>query len=220
MSSTGPFIDISVPLSDRLPTWPGDPNTSIEPTQRIADGFDANVSRLGISTHAGTHVDAPWHMIDDGPRLASVLLSDLIGPCYVVDLTHLDHHLEAADLAGAGIPAGTQKLLIKTRNSRQWDTPEHEFERGFIALNPGAAQWIVDHGIRTVGIDYHSVEPFDGDGSTHQILLGARVVPLETLDLRSVEPGPYTLICLPLRIDNGDGAPCRAVLSPDQTQSS
>jgi arylformamidase len=210
----GGFIDISVPLSTGLVSWPGDPQPRIEPAARIERGDSANVSLICLSSHAGTHVDAPWHFIDDAPRLDSLNFADLIGPCRVIDLTDLEHNIEAADLDAVGLPASVRRLLIKTRNSRRWADPEDAFDTGFVGIAPSGAEWLVQRGIRLVGIDYLSVEPFDGDGTTHRTLLGARLVLLETLDLRAVQAGDFALVCLPLRFAGGDGAPCRALLRP------
>lgn len=208
-----PYIDISVTISPSLPVWPGDPRISITLSSSLERGDLANVSRLDIGTHTGTHLDAPWHFIPTGAREDQLPLDVLIGHCWVSDLTQLDRQIEAADLDAAGVPEGTERLLLKTRNSELWTTHPDTFVREYIALNPSAARWVVEHGIRLVGIDYLSIEPFDStSGETHHILLGAGVIPVETLDLRQVSQGTYTLFCLPLKIAGADGAPCRAVL--------
>ncbi|HET7036718.1 MAG TPA: cyclase family protein [Thermomicrobiaceae bacterium] len=207
------LIDISVPITPELPIWPGDPEPRLEPVSSIAAGDEYNVSRLVLSTHSGTHIDAPWHALEHGARLNTVKLSALVGPCQVVDLSHLERHVEARDLEEASIPHGTDRLLLRTRNSLLWGQRDHIFDPTFIALSPSAAEWIVERGILVVGIDYLSIEPFDGDGTVHRLLLRAGVIPLETLDLRAAGAGPYTLLCLPLDLPLADGAPCRAVLT-------
>jgi arylformamidase len=206
------FIDISVSLREDLPVWPSDPPVTMPPQSRIADGAGANITRLGIGTHTGTHVDAEWHFIDDGQRLEALTPDRLIGPCYVADLTHCTSHITADDLASAGIPAGTSRVILKTTNSDLWTTSPTQFQKTYIGIAPDGAEWLVEQGFDFVGIDYHSVEPFKGGGVTHRIILGAGLIILETVDLRSVESGSYTLYCLPLRVDGYDGAPCRAVL--------
>ncbi len=215
MTAGDRIIDISVAISPSLPVWPGDPRISIGLASSLERGDPANVSRLEIGTHTGTHLDAPWHFIPSGVREDQLPLDILIGPCWVADLTALDRQIEAADLAAADIPPGTRRLLLKTRNSDLWNTHPDTFVSEFIAVTPNAARWIVEHDIRLVGIDYLSIEPFDSpNAETHHILLGAGVIPVETLDLRGVAAGPYTLLCLPLKIAGADGAPCRAVLLP------
>lgn len=215
MTSHTPFIDISVAISSETPVWPGDPAIALEPALRITEGDPVNVSHLRIGTHSGTHIDPPLHFMADGQSVDQLPLAPLIGPCWVVDLGLLDRHIEDHDLEIAGIPQGTRRLLLKTRNSRRWGDGSSGFAEDFLALTPAAARWVVAAGIHLVGIDYLSIEPFDGsDGETHRILLGAGVIPLEGLNLRGVAPGGYTLICLPLKIEGGDGAPCRALLAP------
>jgi arylformamidase len=210
------FIDISVSLRPDLPVWPGDPAVSLEPASRTASGDNANVTRLGIGTHTGTHVDAEWHFIDDGRTLEALIPDRLIGPCFVADLTSATDHLTISDLEAAGIPAGTRRLLLKTTNSDLWDTSPAKFDTSYIGISPDAAEWLVNRGIDLVGIDYHSVEPYDAGGTTHRIMLGSGQIILETINLGNVSAGHYQLYCLPLRIDGYDGAPCRAVLGVNE----
>ncbi len=206
------ILDISVQLIPGMPVWPGDGEVVAEPASRIAEGGHSNVTNLRHTSHTGTHLDAPWHFIDTGKKLHTILLDRLIGPCVVSDFTSLDRDIEAADLEQAGIPAGTKRLLLKTKNSALWDKPRHSFHTEFIGVNPSGAHWLVDHAVDLVGIDYLSIEPFAGNDETHLTLLGAELVIVEGLDLRAVEPGGYRLICLPLRLGEMDGAPCRVVL--------
>jgi arylformamidase len=210
------IFDISVPVTPNLPVWPGDPPVGIRPVMRIAAGADCNVSELACSSHAGTHIDAPWHFIEAGARVDEIPLNLLIGPCLVVDLFATKGQIDAEQLAAAGIAAGTRRLLLRTRNSQLWADRPGEFVRDFAGLSLDAAQWLLDRDIQLVGIDYHSIEPFDADGDpVHRVLLGANVVVIENLDLSGVEPGSYQLVCLPLRLAGLDGAPARAVLIAD-----
>ena len=208
------FIDISVTLRTDLPVWPGDPPVQLGPHARIASGDPVNVTQVNIVTHTGTHIEAEWHFIEDGGRLDDIRIERLIGPCFVADLTSPSGSLTAADLAAAGIPNGTRRLLLKTRNSDFWRTSPSDFVEDYIGIEPDGAQWLIDQGIDFVGIDYHSVEPPGADGATHRLMLGAGQVILETIDLGHVSPGHYTLYCLPMRIDGSDGAPSRAILGP------
>ncbi len=138
----------------------------------------------------------------------------LIGQCWVADLSRLDRNIETQDLEAAEIPAGTRRLLLKTRNSDLWTTHPHSFVRDFVAATPNAAHWIVERGIKLVGLDYLSIEPFDSPkAEAHDIFLRAGVVPVETLDLRQASEGAYILLCLPIKVADADGAPCRAVLA-------
>ncbi len=210
------LIDISVVIRPELPVWPGDPTVSLEPKSRTANGDGANVSLLSCSTHTGTHVDAEWHFIDDGRTLEALTPDRLIGPCVVADLTAATDHITPADLEQAGIPENTKRVILKTSNSDIWVNSPTEFDESYIGISPDGAEWLVSQGIDLVGIDYHSVEPYKAGGTTHRIMLGAGQIILETVNLTGVEPGDYTLYCLPLRIDGYDGSPCRAVLGKSE----
>jgi arylformamidase len=197
--------DISVPIRARMPVYDGNPGVELERASSIADGDPANVSKLSLGVHTGTHVDAPLHFIDGAPGAEGIPLDALVGPAVVVDATGVDA-LGEAELEGLGIPAGAERVLLKTRNSELWN--RDDFTRDFLRLDGSGARFVVARGIRTVGIDYLSI----GDHEAHRELLGAGLVPVEGLDLRGVEPGEYTFICLPLDIVGSDGGPARAIL--------
>ena len=206
------IMDISVPLSPGLPVWPGDPRIVLERCRVIGDGSASNDSRLACSVHAGTHVDAPGHFIENGSTVEQLPLDVLMGRTRVAEALTADV-ITPDLLEGLDLPAGTTRLLFKTRNSSIWENPEQPFKTDFVALNADAATWIVDHGIRLVGIDYLSIQMFeDPEAPTHHILLKAGVIIVEGLNLRNVRPGSYRLICLPLKLAGSDGAPARAVL--------
>ncbi|HET8576639.1 MAG TPA: cyclase family protein, partial [Methylomirabilota bacterium] len=106
---------------------------------------------------------------------------------------------------------GHSRLLLKTRNSTLWT--RGGFTRDFTALDLEGARYLVERGVRLIGIDYLSIEQFNSPGHpVHRHLLGAGVVILEGLDLSCVTPGAYELVCLPLPVRGIDGAPCRAML--------
>jgi arylformamidase len=214
MPSTERLIDISVPIQTGMLVFPDDPPVELEPQARIADGDPVNVTSISIGTHTGTHIDAQWHFIDDGARLSAIALERLIGPCLVVDFSDRTADIDAQALDSAPIPNDTTRLLLKTRNSQFWDTDPTSFREDYVGVSHDGARWLADRGIDFVGIDYLTVEPWDSDGETHQIMLRANMVILETIDLREVEPGAYTVYCLPLRIDDADGAPSRVLLEP------
>lgn len=205
------LIDVSLPLSSALVTWPGDPGLSLTRDRTFkADGV--NVSSLQCGVHTGTHVDAPLHFVDDGVAIDRLNLETLVGPAVVV-------HLEAtgaigvADLEHLNREPVPERILFRTSNSEWWADPGHAFHEDFVALSVEAAAWLVARGVRLVGVDYLSVEPYrQPDAPTHKILLEAGVVIVEGLDLRGVEPGAYELLCLPLKLVGSDGAPARAVL--------
>ena len=205
------IYDITIPIHPGMPVWPGDSGVRIEQESSIASGANANVSRLELGAHTGTHVDAPYHFVPTGVTLEAVPLEAFVGPAWVAEIlgTNL---VTAAHLESAGIPPDTRRVLFKTDNTRIWERAEGAFERDFVALSPDAAQFLVDRDVSLVGIDYLSIAPFGDSRPTHQILLGAGVVVLEGVDLRAVAPGAYSLYCLPLKLVGVDGAPARAIL--------
>jgi arylformamidase len=176
----------------------------------MADGATCNVSRLDFGVHSGTHVDAPAHFIDGGAGIESVGLDVLVGPAVVAEARHVTGPFDRATIARLGIPAGTERLLLRSRNSDLWERPA--FDGSFLGVTEDGARALIELGIRLVGADYLSIAPFGNPTPTHVALLSAGVVILEGLDLRSVEPGSYDLICLPLLIPGSDGGPARAIV--------
>ena len=209
------FFDITLPFSARLPAWPGEPKPVIEKLLSLSDGGVANVSRVDACVHFGTHMDAPLHFINGGNDIAAMPVDVQIGPALVLHLPDAD--AITADLLDAqDIPAGTERILFKTRNSDLWNDPDHEFFKDFVAVAPDGAEWLVQNKIRLVGIDYLSIETFHTkEFPAHKILLGAGMAIAEGLDLRAVEPGGYEMACLPMKIAGSDGAPARVVLWRD-----
>jgi arylformamidase len=202
--------DISLTLRARMPVYPGEPTPLLEPTTQMERGDSYNVSRLTLSTHTGTHIDAPLHFLAGGTPVDQLPVDVLVGPALVVEMP-VEQEITAADLEAAAIPPGTERILFKTRNSRLLD--DEDFRRDFVYLTLDAARWLVERGVRLLAIDYLSVEKMDAQPNVvHQTLLRAGVVIVEGADLRRVAPGPYLLACLPLKIEGADGSPVRAVL--------
>jgi arylformamidase len=198
--------DVSVPIRPGMIIYAGNPGVELERVDSIAHGAHANVSRLELGAHTGTHVDAPLHFLEGAPGSEAIGLEPLIGPATVVDATSATEDLDEATLGGLDIAEGAERVLLKTTNGRLWDADV--FSRDFIRLTGGGARFLIRRGVRVVGIDFLSI----GDEEAHRELLGAGVIPLEGLDLRAIEPGAYDLVCLPLRLEGSDGAPARAVL--------
>ncbi|HEU5003508.1 MAG TPA: cyclase family protein [Actinomycetota bacterium] len=210
--------DISLPIRPGMAMWPGDPAPSVTPAYRIAAGDGANVSRLVLSSHTGTHIDPPCHVIEGAPSVDQLPLAALMGEAVVVWVDRSSGTIDPADLEGAGLE-GAERVLFKTGNSARWASGD--VWPDYVALSAGAAAWLVGRGVRLVGIDALSIEaPGEVPGSgaaglpAHRTLLEAGVVIVEGLDLSAVAPGRYQLVCLPLRIEGGDGGPARAVLLP------
>jgi arylformamidase len=206
---SGRVHDISRPLRARGVTYPGDPEITFRPHSSIDRGDPANVTELGLSSHSGTHVDAPSHFLPGGTSVDRIPAERLIGPAIVLDLPGDLVSVGAADLAGQDL-RGHRRVLLRTRNSA---TPETPFARDYCALSLDGAEHLLGHGVELVGIDALSIEQFgSSDYAVHHLLLGRGVVIVEGLDLSAVGAGIYQLVCLPLRLEGLDGAPARAVL--------
>ncbi|HVZ77119.1 MAG TPA: cyclase family protein [Gemmatimonadaceae bacterium] len=204
------IYDVSVTIRDGGMVYPGNPEIHITAQQAISAGASSNVSRIDFGSHTGTHVDAPKHFFDDGAGVDTLPLDVLMGPALLVAVDDSvmavgPEHLQGHDLSQIS------RVLIRTRNSGF--VREGPFHPDFTYLSPDGAAFLVDAGVRLVGVDYLSVEQFhSGHHRTHRTLLERGVVIVEGLDLSQPPPGMYELRCLPLRIAGLDGAPARAVL--------
>jgi len=189
--------------------WPDDPPVEIGLSLSIAGGDPANVTKVSASAHTGTHMDAPRHFIEDGPGVDVVPLAAVMGPARVIDITDPEA-VRADELEPQGLEAG-ERILLRTRNSlRRWW--EEDFLPDFVHIDPAAAELMAAARISTVGVDYLSVGGTESGAETHRTLLDAGIWIIEGLELTQIAPGPYELICLPLRLDGADGAPARALL--------
>jgi arylformamidase len=209
MARVPKLLDVSVPLSSGMPTYPGNPEFELHPVKRIANGDTANNSRLVMGTHTGTHVDAPKHFLDDGVGVEGLRLDLLIGRARVVEVNKRGG-IGREELAEAGLREDI-RVLLKTPNSALWNG--ESFHSEYTHLTEAGARYLVDQGVKVVGIDYLSVEQFQKAGApAHRTLLGQAVVIIEGLNLSEAEPGMYEMYCLPLRIPGADGAPARVIL--------
>ncbi|MDM7923006.1 MAG: cyclase family protein [Pyrinomonadaceae bacterium] len=206
------IYDITVAISESVPIYEGDPKVNIEAVMTMQDGSAANVSHVCFGAHTGTHVDAPNHFIDGTRRVDELDLDKLIGTCHVHQVGESVVAIGPEHLPGLD---GIERLLLKTRNSAFWSTPEEGFRTDFTYLTLDAAKMIAHAGIKLIGIDYLSIEePGAGGHPVHITLLEKEIVILEGVDLRQIPEGDYELICLPLKYrgGTGDGAPARTVL--------
>lgn len=206
------IYDVTVPISEAVPIYSGDPAVRIESSSTIASGDVANVSHLCFGAHTGTHVDAPNHFIEGTRRLHDLELEKLVGPCVVVQIDDSVTVIEPAHLPTLGV---VERILFKTRNSEFWAESENGFRTDYTFISPAAARVLAGSRIKLVGIDYLSVEQFGStDFATHITLLEKEVIIVEGLDLREISAGEYELICLPLKYlgGTGDGAPARTIL--------
>jgi arylformamidase len=204
------IYDISVPVKTGGLVYPGNPEIAIELQQAVARGAGANVSSIHFGSHTGTHVDAARHFFDDGEPVDKIDLDVLIGSCVVLSFDDSITAVTASDLEKHDL-RDHSRVLLKTRNSSFISAPD--FHRDYTYLAPDGAEYLVQSGVKLVGIDYLSIEQFhSGHHKTHRTLLGANVVIVEGLSLGAVGTGEYDFICLPLRLEGVDGAPARAVL--------
>lgn len=204
------WIDVSVPLRTGMVHWPDNPPVVVERTMDLAKGDSCTVSRLSMGAHTGTHMDAPSHFVRGGESLDGLPFDAVVGRARVIPIRS-PVAITARELGRHAIRRG-ERILFRTRNSgRCWTTDA--FLEDFVYVAADAARLLAERGVRLVGTDYLSVGGFIRDGrETHEALLGAGVWVLEGLDLSKVRPGPVDLVCLPLRISNGDGAPARAIV--------
>src|SRR5262249_5486979 len=190
--------------------YPGNPEFEISPVKQIAKGDSSNNSRLVMGTHTGTHVDAPKHFFDDRPGVESLSLDLLIGRARVIDMP-VRGGITEKDLAAAGLREDI-RVLLRTPNSKLWSSKK-EFSPEYTHLTEDGAKFLVDQGVKVVGVDYLSVEQFHKPGApAHHALLGSGIIIIEGLNLSDAEAGRYEMYCLPLRIAGADGAPARVVL--------
>jgi arylformamidase len=210
------IYDITLPVHPDLPTWPGDPPIVVERFVKKEDGAPNNVTRIAMCAHTGTHVDAQRHFLGgDVETVDQISLKTLTGRVYVLDLPD-EKLITAKVLEKAEIPPRTRRLIFKTRNSALWGEsagfPAHTFKEDFVAISPDGAEFLVERGVKLVGVDYLSVATYDDPVPTHEILLKAGIVIIEGLNLSEVSQGRYSLYCLPLKLAGADGAPARAIL--------
>ena len=211
------LIDVSVPIHSDMLTYPDDPTASVDRVVDMHEGETSNLSVLSMSTHTGTHVDPPIHFVADGATIDQVPLDITVGPAVVVDMRGVQT-IGERELEDADLPDGTERVLFLTDWSARWAEASPAFPASYTALALDGARWLMERGIRLVGTDFISIEDADAGGGTYPVhleLLGSGVIILEGLDLREAPAGSYTLWCLPLKIQDGDGGPARAVLVGD-----
>lgn len=206
------WIDVTVPLRDGMVHWPDNPPVRVERVLSLP-GDDANVSALSLGAHTGTHVDAPVHFVEGAPGVDEMPLALAVGPARVVAIDDAEairpEHLVPLDLHRG------ERVLFRTRNSpRAWRAAS--FVEDAVHLTLAAAELLAERGVALVGIDYLSVGGYgSGEGAAvHRALIAGGVWILEGVDLTDAPEGPCELVCLPLRIAGGDGAPARVLLRP------
>ncbi|MBT4207188.1 cyclase family protein [Candidatus Woesearchaeota archaeon] len=205
------IIDISVSIDDKLPLWPGSPLLQSSKILSIDKGDDVNETKIDMSVHTGTHIDAPLHFIQNGKSANSLPLDIFIGKVFVADVSETKE-ITADDIKKLDMPKGTSRILFKTSNSKLWEDGVREFQKDYVGVGESAAVWLADNNIKLVGVDYLSVTKFGNAKELHKILLNKQIVLLEGINLSNVESGEYKLVCLPLKIKGIEASPTRAVL--------
>lgn len=203
------IYDVTAVFSEDLPTYTGDMPVQIQEHCEISKGAPCNVSDITFGSHAGTHVDVPKHFVDNGMTTENIPLDYFMGAAKVFDLT-AQTAIDLSAIQDLDIKKG-DIVLFKTTNSSHMK--DKIFYKDYLYITEDAAKFLVEKQIKTVGVDYLSVEQFDSkDSKTHLTLLGNQIATIEGLVLTDVPAGEYEIIALPLKIKNGNGSPVRAIL--------
>lgn len=205
-------IDLTHVLRPGMPVYPGtEPPEFLVPCTIAVDGFTEK--KLTLYSHTGTHMDAPAHILEGAPTLDHLPAARFVGSAVVLDLSHLGKpEISLADLAPfAPRIAGKEFLILHTGWSDLWGDPAY-FE-GYPVLSMEAVQWIATLGLKGLGVDMISIDgPDTTEFPVHRIILGAGMVAVENLTaLRQVGEAAFTFCCFPLKIEQADGSPVRAI---------
>jgi arylformamidase len=203
------LLDISRPVSTRSDPWPGEPPLSWRLSMALGEeGSAVNAGVITCSTHAGSHVDAPWHLQADGARVHELPLEPFVGPCRVIDARNAKGLIDPTERVLRQL-GGVERALFRTRER----IDPYRFERDFAGLSPALAEELVRRRVKLFGTDAPSTDAPGSQGlPSHHILARGRCMILEWLDLTRAQPGDYELIALPLRLEGLDASPVRAVL--------
>jgi len=205
------IYDISVLLGRESIVFPNDMPYSRDLTLTIEDSGICNVSKLVLSAHSGTHIDAPSHFIPNAKSIDQYPVQEFIFPARVVNIEDKES-IKPAELENLDIEQG-DALLFRTYNSISGQCSNGVFTEKFVYLSAEAATFCAEKKASLVGIDYATIERYGDEASpAHRTLLGNGILILEGINLREVPPGEYTLFCLPLKIEGGEGSPVRAIL--------
>ncbi|WP_338779852.1 arylformamidase [Metabacillus sp. FJAT-52054] len=201
------WIDISQPLNSKIGHWPGDTPFSYETVYTKEQTGSVNIGKITTSLHSGTHVDAPFHFDDRGPKINELDINLFIGPARVIDMT--DQLQISRETVSRYNLDGVTRLLIKTAVPNK---PEI-FTEKIVPLDPDCGAFLKEKGIFLIGVDVPSVDQLDSkDMAAHHALYKNGVHILENIMLDEIEPGDYDLVALPLPIEGADGSPVRAVI--------
>jgi arylformamidase len=202
------IVDISWPISPTMTTYKNEGAVQLSPIKTIAQDGVAKTT-ITLDSHTGTHVDTQAHFIKNGKNSTNLDLESLMGPCVVLDLSHITDVITADDLEAYDLQE-SDIVLIKTKNSTApSDAP---FNAHFIYLDVSAAQYLAEVEITALGFDYLGIERNQPQHPTHRLLFDADITIVEGLRLANIAEGEYFFVCLPLAIMQIDAVPARAVL--------
>ena len=208
------WIDISYSLSADMVYWPNDPiSPHIDWIYHPDKGHEVTMAQLNINVHNGTHIDAPRHFIRDGTPIDEMPLDAIIGPARVIEIKDTES-IKTAELAAHNIQPG-ERILFKTINSSYYK--RGKFVEDFVHISNEAAHFLLDKRVSVVGLDYFAIGSYKDRENlieVHETLVGNGIWIIETIDLSSVAPGLYEIICLPIKLEQGDASPARAIVRP------
>lgn len=207
------IIDISLPISPQMPVYPGTDNTKIDTVTSPSGNV---LSVITLTSHAGSHVDAPSHSIPGAPNISDIPLDTFYGECRVINLTKSETQITKEDLSAHNISKG-ERILLKTKNSLRGFK---KFYDDYVFLSPDGAEYLASLGVSLVGIDSLSIKQKGStDNSPHTNLLSKNIPILEGINLSEADEDVYTICAFPLSFSGIDGSPVRAILFRQATNN-
>lgn len=208
------WIDISIPIRNKMVYWPSDPVPRVERIKDRDKGDPVTLTEMQFIDHVGTHVDAPLHFIAGGKTIDKMPLDATMGRARVIEIKD-PVSIKMEEVKPHNIRRG-ERLLFKTLNSTRCYKTD-AFVPDYVYMSTEVARYLVERGVRVAGIDYISIGKFGDDsniGEVHKTLLEGGVYIIEGINLARVSPGRYDLVCLPLLLEKGDAGSARAILRP------
>ena len=203
------IFDITRSINPALAVWPGDTPFSAQVIMDMREGASVNLTTITLSSHTGTHADAPYHFINDDLTIDKVPLEPYIGPATVVTVQREEGQLTPSDFPALDWRK-VERLLVHSAASAK---PANEFPTQIIYPSPELAEFLAEHNIILFGSDAPSMDDINSKSLPgHNALRRNGIAILEGLLLTNIPDGNYELIALPLKIEGGDGSPVRAIL--------
>ncbi|OAS82120.1 MULTISPECIES: arylformamidase [Metabacillus] len=203
------WIDISQPLREDIAHWPGDTPFSYEVVFRKSETGSVNIGKMVTSLHTGTHIDAPFHFLENGTRVTDLDINIFIGPCLVIDVSQ--HELIDVEVLKKFEIKGSKRILLRTSARRDLTV----FPKKIPLLTLEAIDYLKNQDITLIGIDLPSVDQIDSkELPIHHRIYKHGIYILENVLLDHIKPGKYELSALPLPIEYADGSLVRAAVRP------